>query len=156
MAVAGRGSAGCGEGVRETYQGVEEEAVVESMAGVFEQDGSVSGSRGVEHELGNRLAFVLDVWVRSGGVVWGEGGGLPRHSWLRRSRRPCWYSTATMRRVRGDIKFPRPSSILYGSSLRVCIRRRGGHVFEVTRTVERDEEARRRPAVFMIKEREIF
>ena len=43
------------------YQAVEEERVVEGVAGVFEHDGSVLGARGVEHELGDRLAFILDV-----------------------------------------------------------------------------------------------
>jgi hypothetical protein len=58
---------------------------------------------------------------------------LPRHCSLRRSSRPCWYSTATIWRVFGDMKVPRPLSILYGSSLRECTCRRGAqdvvHVF---------------------------
>lgn len=54
------------------------------------------------------------------------------------------------------MKFPRPSSILYGNSLRVCTCRREGHgvrqvfvVFEAVSAVERDEEARRNPMVLM-------
>lgn len=58
------------------------------------------------------------------------------------------------------MKLPRPSSILYGSSLRVCTCRRGSHSarqvfadFEAASAVERDEEARRNPAVFMTEKR---
>lgn len=44
------------------YQAVEEEAVVEGVAGVFEGGGPVLRASGVENELCDRLAFVLDVW----------------------------------------------------------------------------------------------
>ena len=49
-------------GVSGAYQAVEEEAVIEGMAGVFERGGPVLRSSGVENELCDCLAFVLDVW----------------------------------------------------------------------------------------------
>jgi len=39
---------------------------------------------------------------------------------LRRSRRPCWYSTPIVFRAAGGRKSPRPSSIGYGRGLTVC------------------------------------
>ena len=49
-------------GVSGAYQAVEEEAVVEGVAGVFERGGPVLRSSGVENELRDCPAFVLDIW----------------------------------------------------------------------------------------------
>lgn len=63
-----------------TYEGVQEEAVVERVACVSEEEGLVWTFCGVEDELGDGLAFVFGICACGAGREWvseGVRGGTP-------------------------------------------------------------------------------